>query len=440
MQIPTYIINLKSRDKRKSHIEKEFFGRDEFSVSVIEAFEHTIGAIGLWRSLKKAIQHAADNNLDYFLLCEDDHRFTKNYNVELLKQCVEEAINRDANLLCGGVSWFEDAFPISRNLFWTRKFSGLQFTIIFKKLYAKVLSSSFAEYDSADYKLSELTHNKYFIHPFISTQKEFGYSDVTSLNNGTKRIEELFAITERNATALSKISSFYRNNQNNISNHDTQIDFENLTIPTYIINLPERADRRKHIIDQFNGRNEFDITLVSACKHEIGAVGLWQSIRRIATMAIDNDDDVIVICEDDHLFTPLYRKEFLLQNIIQAHEQGCDLLTCGTGKFDFAIPVSPNRFWVNQCLSTQFIVLYRKLIHRILEECYDDTVAADLKFSEMTRHKMILYPFISLQHDFGYSDVTAIHNEQKKIVSKMFRTSMSRLDAIAKAYVSIKHS
>jgi len=438
MPIPTFIINLKSRTDRKIHIEKEFAGRNEFSLSIIEACQHTIGSMGLWESLKKVTQSAIDKNFEYFLLCEDDHQFTQHYNFELLQKCIGEAIEKDADILCGGVSWFEDGFPVSENLFWVKKFSGLQFAVIFKKMYHKILDTDLSRHDAGDYKISELAYNKYFIHPFISTQKEFGYSDVTIRNDGTDRVEELFTTTGNNANIIRKIVSYYQSVQTNTAEENGQLDFEKITIPTYIINLPQRTERRKHILDQFNGKKEFDVTIVDAYMHNIGAVGLWQSIRKVIQMAIDGDDDVIIICEDDHEFTSEYSKEFLLKNIIEAHEQGCEYLNCGTGKFDFAVPVSSHRFWTNQCLSTQFIVLYRKFFQPILNEPYDDTVTADQKLSQMSSHKMILYPFISLQRDFGYSDVTDIHNKQKNLVANMFALSQTRLNILTKSVADHK--
>lgn len=436
MVIPTYIINLKSRPDRRENVLKEFESKSEFDITIVDAIKHDVGAIGLWSTINHIIGTLAGSS-DFFLVCEDDHQFTENYSLEILNRCLEEAIAKEANILCGGVSWFEDGYPVSNNLFWVKKFSGLQFTFIFKGFYSKILSSNFNQYDAADYKISDLASRKYFIHPFISAQKEFGYSDVTSKNHQTERVEELFSTTERNAASIRRTVSFYKSIPN-IAEANSQVDFETVTIPTYIINLAERKERKKHISDQLIGKKEFDVTVVNACKHTIGAVGLWQSIRKVIGMAIDNNDDVIIICEDDHEFTYNYNKEFLFKNIIQAHEQGCDYLNCGTGKFDFAIPISTNRLWVNHCLSTQFIVLYRKFFQRILDESYDDTIAADLKLSEMTNHKMILYPFISFQHDFGYSDVTEIHNQQKNLVKDMFSLSESRLDAISKAMTDHK--
>lgn len=80
-------------------------------------------------------------------------------------------------------------------------------------------------------------------------------------------------------------------------------------IPTYVINMKERLDRKKHIIGEFKGRDEFDVTYMDACTHTIGAVGLWNSIVRIIRLALENEDDVIVvtvISSTSAIVRPLY--------------------------------------------------------------------------------------------------------------------------------------
>jgi glycosyl transferase family 25 len=208
--------------------------------------------------------------------------------------------------------------------------------------------------------------------------------------------------------------------------------YENIVIPTYVINLSERKERLKHIQEQFKGKHEFDLFTIEACKHAIGAVGLWNSILKIIKMAMNNDDDVIIICEDDHEFTKNYSKEDLLQNIIEAENQGVELLTGGIANFSHAVPITENRLWIDSFWCTQFIIIYKNLFQKILEEPFGDTDTADGKLSEITSHKMILYPFISLQKDFGYSDVTKINQEQKGFLDNGFATTERRLEKILK--------
>jgi hypothetical protein len=172
--------------------------------------------------------------------------------------------------------------------------------------------------------------------------------------------------------------------------------FEDISIPTYVINLKDRSDRLKHTLNQFKDKPEFDIHIVEACQNKISAVGLWQSIVKIIHEVIDGDDDVIIICEDDHAFTEHYNKKHLMQNIVDAASQGVELLSGGIGGSSNAAPITANRYWIDSFWCTQFIVLYRPIFQKILEEIFSDTDTTDGIFSELTSHKMVTYPFISI--------------------------------------------
>ena len=209
---------------------------------------------------------------------------------------------------------------------------------------------------------------------------------------------------------------------------------EEIAIPTFIINLKERTDRLSHVLNQFNNKPEFDLHIVEACQHEIGAVGLWKSIVKIITEVINGDDDLIIICEDDHTFTEYYNKKLLIQNIIEASGQNVELLSGGIGGFSAAIPITGNRYWIDSFWCTQFIILYRPIFQKILDEDFKDTDTADGIFSELTSHKMVLYPFISTQHDFGYSDVTRSNNEISGMISTHFNTANKKMETYNKVY------
>lgn len=71
-------------------------------------------------------------------------------------------------------------------------------------------------------------------------------------------------------------------------------------LPVYVINMKEREERKQHIVKEFEHKEEFELNLVEASVHPIGAVGLWNSMIRIVKMAKERGDDIIVICEDDH--------------------------------------------------------------------------------------------------------------------------------------------
>src|SRR5690606_24710654 len=117
-------------------------------------------------------------------------------------------------------------------------------------------------------------------------------------------------------------------------------NLEELCIPTYIVNLKKRTDRREHIKQQFINKPEFNINFVDACENEVGRMGLWESLVKVIHIAENNNDDVIIFCEDDHLFTQHYSKRYLVVNIIEAYQQGADILSGGVGAFGTAVPVA----------------------------------------------------------------------------------------------------
>ena len=207
--IQTYIINLKKRTDRKDHILKEFLGREEFNLDVVEACEHESGAIGLWNTIRHILQSQVRDE-EYIIICEDDHQFTKHYSKELLSKSIRSASLKGADVLVGGASWFNSALQISSDLFWIEKFSGLQFCILFKKFYKTILNADFKEGDAADYKISALTKDKLLIHPFISTQKEFGYSDITRKNNDNEGyVTQIFSDSSEKLNQLREVALFY---------------------------------------------------------------------------------------------------------------------------------------------------------------------------------------------------------------------------------------
>jgi len=432
--IKTYVINLKHRTDRKISILEQFNGKEEFFVNIVPAHQHPIGAIGLWNTIRHILQDLTSEEDEFVLICEDDHQFTDSYSKKTLFNCIADADKNEADVLSGGVSWFGNAFQISKEMFWMESFSGFQFTVLFKRFYKPILEANFTINDAADLKISTLTKKAFFIYPFISIQKAFGYSDVTYINNVNGRIDSLFSRASGNVQNIIRVGEFYKTRLPKIDTEIYSATYENITIPTYIINLPERTERREHIEKQFTGRSEFDITIVEACKHDIGRVGLWHSIRKIIEMAMINEDDVIVICEDDHEFTEHYSKDAFFKNITEFYQLGAEILCGGIGGFNLAVPVTKNGLWINAFYCTQFIVLYKGIFQKILDEHFDDTVTADGVFSVITSNKIVIFPFISLQRDFGYSDATPLSYANNGIIMQRFNNTSDRLSKIIELF------
>jgi len=209
---------------------------------------------------------------------------------------------------------------------------------------------------------------------------------------------------------------------------------ESFCIPTYVINLKERQERKEHMIKEFAGRDEFKLNIVEACTHPIGAIGLWQSIVKVIQLAVKNDDDVILLCEDDHYFTEHYSKHLLIQSIMNAHNKGADTLSGGIGGFGTAIPVSKHLYWVDWLWCLQFTIIYKKFFQPILDYKFQVGDTTDGAISKLSTNKLALYPFISRQKEFGYSDVTESNNDQTGLITSHFNRTYLKLSTIDHIY------
>lgn len=202
-----FAINLKKRPERRLHIVNEFSYRREFNLQVVDAIEHEVGSFGLWQTIQLIL--STRRSSEYTIICEDDHLFTKDYSIELLNETIGFALKKDVDILLGGISWFDIGLQVKDNLFWVNNFTGLQFSIIFNSLYEKILNTKFSVGENADFVISRLTEKKNVIYPFVSIQKEFGYSDVTSFNNENGRVTNIFNNAFSRFEILLTVNKYY---------------------------------------------------------------------------------------------------------------------------------------------------------------------------------------------------------------------------------------
>ena len=423
--IQVYVPNLKKRTDRKASILAQYAGREEFELHIVPAIEHKHGAWGLWKTFYQIVSMEFQKGSPYFIFCEDDHQFTSEYTPDVLFTNIHRADALGADLLSGGMSWMDKPIQVSDKLFWVNAFNGMQFTVVFKRFYASILSCTTEEGHVTDSFLSRLSDNIFVIYPYISTQADFGYSDATSANNQKGRVPSLFINTLKQLQWHNKVRQFYHHPR--FENLPSLESPEDIALPTYIINLPNRTDRKRHIEIQFAERKEFDLHFVNACIHSRGNVGLWQSICKIIKKADMDGEDVILICEDDHTFTPNYNRSLFLKQVWEAGLMGTDMLSGGIGGFGNLAPVRNGLFWVDWLWCTQFIVIYRRAFSKILNAKFNDTDVADEFLSRILTNKLITLPFISIQRDFGYSDVT-IANNRKGEITRYFEKSKEKAD------------
>ena len=411
-----YAVNLKNRIDRKQHILQEFQRREEFDLDIVEAFKHVNGAFGLWKTIKYVLQNKMHDEIDYIIICQDDHLFTKEYSKEYLQYCIDEAQSLHADILAGGVSGFTSAIKVTDSLYWVEKFSGLQFTVVFRKFFEKILDADFENINAADLKLCELTENKFFIYPFLSIQKEFGYSDVTNGNNVKGIVENGFRDSHEKVKIITSVSNSYKEQLKAIALLNSFAGLESVVMPAYIIHKKVETECDSNIEKQFDGKDEFAVKIIEPCHHQSKESGIWLSIKKIIETAIKNDDDVIIICREDHQFTKHYERSHFIKLIWQAGLLGCNVLTGGMKTFNLALPITDNIFWIDSFQSSAFFVIYKSFYKKILHEPFCEADTLESKFSEMTSNKMALHPFISKQKDFGDMDRDDKNNFQNIVV------------------------
>lgn len=381
------IVNLPVRKERYNYIVQSFRLREEFVFKVFASSPHALGSYSLWLTIKQIVK-TIDLDLDYFILCEDDHEFTSNYSFDLIQKCIKKAKQLDADILSGGVSWFKTGMQVSRDLFWVEKFSGLQFTVIFKKFYQTILDASFTEADQADFKISELTDKKFVIYPFISIQKDFGYSDVTRRNDVERRVERLFKETSERFSLLRKVNARYSNCR--ISNSQlTESDTEQIDLPLYIIT--SRLE-----LNHCSGISSFGFsckTIQIPINHFLEQ---WSALCKCIGFAKANDDDFIIITFDSFILKKNFNKFTLINNIIKSGSFGSDILLGNTDNFNHAVPVADGLFWIDSFSRSSFIILFAGVYEKILSNPPGPKVPDIYDYlSYTTSNKIVVYPFVS---------------------------------------------
>jgi hypothetical protein len=407
-RIKCFVVNIKERINRREHILKEFAGRDEFDVTLVPAIVHENGAAGLLETIQNIIREMIDRDDEFIILCEDDHQFTTDYSPALLHQAVAMAKEKKADMLCGGVSWFRNAIEVTDHLFWVERFTGLQFTVIFKKFYSAILNISTEEIEAVDLTMGMLTERKFFIYPFISTQKEFGYSDINSKNGEEGHVTRLFDQAQRQCEVLTAVKKFYP--PFSFSKDRFTTPLAGITIPVYVINETPLPDREWHIWQQLEHRTEF----------ERAGAGLWPGILQFVQHAMENDDDVIIICKDTLEFTGLYNREYLISHIMRAHELRCEILLGDMHSLYHTVPVAQHLFWIDAFSEAQLMVIFRNCFEKILNEIPEPGKKVCEILSDVTTHKMVLYPFITKKRAAAVSTdemkaEQVLHNTEAKL-------------------------
>lgn len=355
-----------------------------------------------------AVAWCEANGYDFFLVGSLSANIPMTFNKKSIISTVESGVKHKADVLIYSAIAVNSPLPAQcDNLYWIDSAFGINCMVVYRSAFKQILSLP-KEWNPRHEITSILTQNlwrKLLVSPYVNDTHAI---DCSSYISSVRKQQELYRLNYRS----------------------TDVSFEDFCIPVYIINLPERKERLAHILDEFKGKTEFEVNVIPACKDECGALGLWKSIRKVVSIAVRKDEDVIVICEDDHHFTADYSKEFLFTRIMEGYSLGADYLNGGCADFKDAFVITDHLFGMVTIRCTQFIIIYKDFYSTILEADFDENVLADVKLSELTERKMVMYPFVSVQKDFGYSDVTMLFNQHDGYITTLFDHAKKRLENI----------
>lgn len=145
-----------------------------------------------------------------------------------------------------------------------------------------------------------------------------------------------------------------------------------LSIPTKIINLEKRGDRRSYIEREFSGRSEFDVQIVRAIVDDIPSRGLYSTVMEVIQKAKKDQLPFVLICEDDHQFTVNYDRHDFLSSIRYLNEEGADMFLGGLSWFDFFTEKKNSYYRIHSFTGTQFMIIYARFYEVLLRAKFPD--------------------------------------------------------------------
>ncbi len=407
--IPVFAINLKKRPERKTHTVAEFTGRDEFQLEVVTAIEETNGRMGLWKTIRQVVSHMKEMDMAYGIICEDDHYFTGNYSTALLLDSIQECQQLQADTLLGGVSWFQGFVPVAENLCWIERFTGLQFCVVFRQFYDQILEADFSERDAADLKFWELSEKIFLLHPFISKQKEFGYSDTTERNNEAGVVTRHFDRISAEIAGIANLSTHYQNiAKKQLSGRQPSFELPVLTLSA--LSATAAVEEYPAYIRNLNA---------------MGAAEHLAELHQYMKQVIHQELEFFIIARERFSLLSTDELEYLMANIREAAEEGADCLCIGCEDFGQSFPITRHRFWVSSFSRFSLLVIFPSFYASILEIADKITPEnLDYLLSKHTIYKMLLAPMSPGREDRkGAARIQIIQRAYEQLVGYKEKTS-----------------
>lgn len=182
-------------------------------------------------------------------------------------------------------------------------------------------------------------------------------------------------------------------------------------IKTYIIsNKDRRPDRYADVVRQFSNKSEFDVQMTQCIfLDDNRRYGLWLSMMNCIADAKKNAYEKCILVEDDAYFTDYYNENTFLQYVNYCESAGYDILNGGIyGTSNPIRNTDKEGLWdITWCWATHFIVVYNKCYDKLLNYKFElHADVADGVLNKLGLKRAVMYPFMVLQKDYGYTDIT----------------------------------
>lgn len=137
--IPTYIFSGEGMNVFPQQVEEVWSCHPEFQTVRVQEPLQARSFARTWRVIVQIVQTALEKDDEIILLCEDDLRFTEDYSTKELFNAILEAYKYRADILLGGIGEYDLLYPLSERLYWSDRFSGMQFILLFRNIYRPII-------------------------------------------------------------------------------------------------------------------------------------------------------------------------------------------------------------------------------------------------------------------------------------------------------------
>ena len=157
----------------------------------------------------------------------------------------------------------------------------------------------------------------------------------------------------------------------------------------YFINLDKRTDRKKEFIDQFK-TVEYDsnnIIRVPAIEHNVGTLGCLSSHIKCLKLALEDDYQYAIICEDDFTFrNNNLNFKSILSNLINSNiDWNVMLIAQGFG--DMTATNDPNINKIQSAQTTSGYIIKKTYINTLLS-LFDELLEITKDYKSSPPHEL----------------------------------------------------